>query len=252
MYKIVVIEDDDSVRDNLIKILSTSGYDVSGAGNGKEAVELLLQNKPDLIICDIMLPDINGYKILELINESKKLKGTPFIFLTAKVEMEDLRKGMNLGADDYLTKPFHIKELLEVVKVRIDKSKMRHIPVTSEQESSNSVLDINQRLFLPMDKSAKFVVVGEIKYIISDGSSSYVFIDDESKILVKKLLKDWEKVLPVDNFIRINKTTIINVDKIQKIEKWFNSSYRLFLMNIREPFVISNQYIEKITHRINT
>ncbi len=247
MDSIVIIEDDSSVRDNLIKILSAHGYHAVGAGTGKEGIELIVEENPDLIICDIMLPDTNGYKILEDINTSKKFKTIPFVFLTAKVEMDDLRKGMNLGADDYLTKPFHIKDLLEVVKVRINKSRIRETELTDSDGNSEKKYSLDQRLFLPGDSSANFVLVKDIKYIIADGSSSYLFIDDKNKIMVRKLLKNWENLLPPEVFIRINKNTMINLNSVQKVEKWFNKSYRLFLQDVSEPFVITKQYASRIT-----
>lgn len=244
--KIIVIEDDSSVRENLIQILTANGYNVKGKGSGKEGIELIIKEVPELIICDIMLPDISGYEILEFLNNSTKFKTTPFIFLTAKVEMSDLRKGMNLGADDYLTKPFHIKDLLEVVKIRINKSKLRTSDISRLSINSNRKIDLNQRLFLQGGGSAKFVIVSDIKYINSEGASTYVHISESNKILINKLLKDWEKILPVEYFVRINKTTIVNINFVQKVEKWFHNSYRLFLEGSKDPFLISNQYTERI------
>lgn len=122
MKKILVIEDNDEVRENTEEILQLSNYDVIVARNGKEGVELALSEIPDLIICDIMMPVMDGYGVLHILNMHTETAGTPFIFLTAKSEKLDIRKGMDLGADDYLTKPFDGLELLNAVQTRLTKA----------------------------------------------------------------------------------------------------------------------------------
>jgi CRP/FNR family cyclic AMP-dependent transcriptional regulator len=122
MKKILVIEDNEEVRENTSEILGLSGYKVFTADNGKAGVETALKEKPDVIVCDIMMPVLDGYGVLHLLSKHEETAGIPFIFLTAKAEKADFRKGMELGADDYLTKPFDGTELLNAVKVRLQKS----------------------------------------------------------------------------------------------------------------------------------
>ncbi|MFY0601409.1 MAG: response regulator [Cyclobacteriaceae bacterium] len=119
--KILVIEDSDEMRDNIAELLELSNYEVSQAANGKEGVKLAISELPDLIICDIMMPVMDGYEVLYLISQNPSTSAIPFIFLTAKAEKTDFRKGMNLGADDYLTKPFDEMELLEAAERRLKK-----------------------------------------------------------------------------------------------------------------------------------
>lgn len=121
MKKILVIEDNEEVRDNILEILELSNYMVFSAENGKIGVEIALTEKPDLIVCDIMMPVLDGYGVLHLLSKNEESSGIPFIFLTAKSEQTDFRKAMELGADDYLIKPFDGTELLSAVKVRLDK-----------------------------------------------------------------------------------------------------------------------------------
>jgi CRP/FNR family cyclic AMP-dependent transcriptional regulator len=122
MKKILVIEDNIDVRENIIEILELSDYQVLQAPDGKAGVELAIKENPDLIICDIMMPVLDGYGVLHLLSKHKETYGTPFIFLTAKSEKADFRKGMELGADDYLTKPFDGIELLNAVEIRLKKT----------------------------------------------------------------------------------------------------------------------------------
>src|SRR5688500_9225400 len=115
MKKILLIEDNEDIRTNTAEILELSNYTVIVAENGKVGVMKALETQPDLIICDIMMPELDGYGVLHAIQRNESIKNTPFIFLTAKTERTDIRKGMELGADDYVTKPFDGTELLNAV-----------------------------------------------------------------------------------------------------------------------------------------
>lgn len=121
MKKILLIEDNDDIRNNTCEILELANYEVQVAENGKLGVEKALRFKPDLIICDIMMPELDGYGVLHAVQKNESIQRTPFIFLTAKTERSDFRKGMESGADDYITKPFDGTELLAAVDGRLKK-----------------------------------------------------------------------------------------------------------------------------------
>lgn len=122
MKKILLIEDNAEVRENTAEILELANYTVFTAPNGKIGVELARKQQPDLIICDIMMPELDGYGVLHLLGKNPSTAGIPFIFLTAKSEKDDFRKGMNLGADDYLTKPYDDLTLLDAIEMRLKKN----------------------------------------------------------------------------------------------------------------------------------
>ena len=122
MKKILLIEDNNDMRENTAEILELANYNVFTAKNGKEGVELAQKEKPDLIICDIMMPILDGYGVLHLLSKNTETENIPFIFLTAKAERSDMRKGMEMGADDYLTKPFDDIELLNAIESRLKKA----------------------------------------------------------------------------------------------------------------------------------
>ncbi|RIJ43056.1 response regulator [Pontibacter oryzae] len=124
MKKILLIEDNHGIRENTAEILALANYEVVEADNGRTGVDLARKEQPDLIVCDIMMPQLDGYGVLHLLSKSPETAGIPFIFLTAKSEKEDFRKGMNLGADDYLTKPFDDVELLDAIEVRLRKNEI--------------------------------------------------------------------------------------------------------------------------------
>ena len=122
MKRILVIEDNPEVRENLCEILELSEYEVASAPDGKVGAQMAITSVPDLILCDVMMPELDGFGVLKILNKNPKTSDIPFIFLTAKAEKADFRKGMGLGADDYITKPFDDTELLEAVEIRLKKS----------------------------------------------------------------------------------------------------------------------------------
>lgn len=124
MKSILVIEDNTDIRENTAEILDLAGYKTFTAENGKRGVELALKEKPDLIVCDIMMPELDGYGVLHLLRKNADTQSIPFIFLTAKIERTDFRKGMEMGADDYITKPFEDIELLNAIDIRMKKSEV--------------------------------------------------------------------------------------------------------------------------------
>ena len=134
MKKILLIEDNDDIRENTAEILALANYEVSTAANGKIGIEMALQQTPDLIICDIMMPVLDGYGVLHSVQKNESTKNIPFIFLTAKTERNDFRRGMEQGADDYMTKPFDGTELLNAVDSRLKKNEMlrQHFAPTIE------------------------------------------------------------------------------------------------------------------------
>lgn len=118
---ILIIEDNNDIREGTAEILELTGYRVLQAENGKAGVDMALSHKPDLILCDIMMPELDGYGVLYMLSKNPETDSIPFIFLTAKAERVDFRKGMEMGADDYLTKPFDDVELLSAIESRFSK-----------------------------------------------------------------------------------------------------------------------------------
>ncbi|HEX2912496.1 MAG TPA: response regulator [Chloroflexia bacterium] len=124
MKTILVIDDDRLVRETTLDLLEVEGFQALGAEDGRKGIELAFEKLPDLIVCDIMMPDIDGYQVLARLQESDRTSAIPFIFLTAKADLESLRQGMEQGADDYLVKPFSVEQLLKAISTRLSKQEM--------------------------------------------------------------------------------------------------------------------------------
>jgi CRP-like cAMP-binding protein len=185
MKKILLIEDNEDVRENTAEMLELSNYEVITAENGKIGVALAKEHMPDLIICDIMMPELDGYGVLYLLSKDEKTSAIPFIFLSAKAEKSDVRKGMNLGADDYLTKPFEELELLSAVESRLQRSdQLKSNNFSNDIEGINNFLknaeNANTLLKLSDERKKKNLKKKQILFYEGDTASFVYFINEGS------------------------------------------------------------------------
>ena len=174
---ILVIEDNLLILKNIHTILELSNYNVLTAENGMRGVEKAKQEKPDLILCDIMMPELDGYSVLHMLGKDPKTKGIPFIFLTSKTKQSDFRKGMNHGADDYLTKPFEDMDLLNTIEKRLDKSKKNK---SAEFEQALLVNDSNGLVALKKlseNKKVRKLKKGDTLFASGDFPSGVYYVN---------------------------------------------------------------------------
>lgn len=134
--KILIIEDEDETREIFLRCLAFENFEAIGAKGGASGVALAKQHQPDLVVCDIMMPDMDGYGVLSALRSDETLLSVPFIFLTAKVTMEELRRGMALGADDYLTKPCTVEQFLSAIATRLQRKREIQSNALSMQQTA--------------------------------------------------------------------------------------------------------------------
>ncbi|MDR6804344.1 CRP-like cAMP-binding protein/CheY-like chemotaxis protein [Dyadobacter sp. BE34] len=187
--KILLIEDNPEMRENTAEILELANFEVITAQNGKEGVQQAGQHHPDLIICDIMMPELDGYGVLHMLGKDERTASIPFIFLTAKAEKEDYRKGMTMGADDYLTKPYDDVELLNAVEMRLKKSDRLKKQFERSADGFDQFIKEAQA-FDPIVKLAedkKVKVLRKKETIYTEGSfPSHVFFLQKGKVKAYK------------------------------------------------------------------
>lgn len=228
MKKILLIEDNSEIRENTNEILSLAGYEVITAENGKIGVMMTQEHAPDLIICDIMMPELDGYGVLHILSQKKETAQIPFIFLTAKTEKSDMRKGMELGADDYLTKPFDDSELLNAVASRLRKHEILFKDYQPTSEGLESFLkDAQEFLNLSdLNKERKVKVFKKKSEIYSEGDTPlYVYFvksgsvksfksNEDGKELIVNLYKqnDFFGFEPVLENAQYRETTVVLED----------------------------------------
>lgn len=168
MEKILVIEDAHLLRNDILETLSLEGFDVIGAENGRIGLEMAREHQPDLIICDIMMPELDGYGVLEALRKDSAMAMTPFIFMTAKTDKTDIRLGMGLGADDYLTKPFLTVDLLNTIRARLGKRAMQaqEAERKMEQLRESIITALPHELRTPLN-----TIIGFSEMLVTEGPS---------------------------------------------------------------------------------
>lgn len=206
MKTILIIEDDTVLRETTAEILELENYKVVTAANGKRGAELAKILMPDLVVCDIMMPELDGYDVLKILSEDEKTKRIPFIFMSAKTEIKDVRKGMDLGADDYLTKPVNDELLISAIESRLAKSALlqeeeTNIETSNEASEFKNIENIDdlKNYFCDFGIS-KVLKKGEVVYregefcnnvfLVYKGSVKSSKIDEFGKELIINVYKD--------------------------------------------------------------
>ncbi len=180
MKKVLLVEDDTVLRESTAELLELSNYQVFTAPNGKSGVQVALEQMPDVVVCDIMMPEMDGYAVLNALSENEITRGIPFIFLSAKTERSDVRKGMELGADDYLTKPFEEAELIGAIESRIAKiAILRDLDAesASDQPAEEMVTSLNELKNFIYDNGMDFEFnLGDAIYREGDNSNTVYLV----------------------------------------------------------------------------
>jgi CRP/FNR family transcriptional regulator, polysaccharide utilization system transcription regulator len=191
MKKILLIEDNQEVRENIGEILELANYKVVSAENGKIGADLAKKESPDLIICDVMMPELDGFGVLHVLSKNPDTASIPFIFLTAKSEKDDIRKGMNLGADDYLTKPFDDLELLDAIEIRLKKNEILKVEFQKTAEGLDEFMNQAKGLkelenLLSNEKT--LVNIPKKHTIFSEGSyPNFLYFINKGKVKTSKV-----------------------------------------------------------------
>jgi len=202
--RLLIIEDDEVIRENVAEMLEMSGFEVYTAENGIVGVKMAREKLPDLIICDVMMPELDGYGVIYSLAKDPEMAHIPFIFLTAKAGTEDLRKGMRLGADDYLIKPFEASELLASIDTRLKKSALIKDKYSSDFEGlqnlgedtksiSNLETVLSQSETINTKKKDTLYREGTLPrniYYIKKGSVKTIKLHEDGKELMMDLLKE--------------------------------------------------------------
>ncbi len=245
MKKVLLIEDDATLRENIAELLELENFKVSTATNGLEGLDKAKRELPNVIVCDIMMPKLDGYGVLEGLSKSDRTKYIPFIFLSAKTERKDVRKGMNLGADDYITKPFEEEELITAIESRLAKASIlkeqRTVQTNIIQQNKEGIKSLEElKEFIINNRKIKKYKSGEVVYdegnhanniyLIKDGVVKSHKIDEFGKELITTIFKTDEffgytsftdNVPYLESATTMEKTEIfaISKDELKKILK---------------------------------
>ena len=202
MKRVLIIEDDAALRENTAELLELSNYDVTAAPNGRVGIEYAKSSPPDVIVCDIMMPEVDGYGVLEALSSDTTTSHIPFIFLSAKTEHKEIRKGMDMGADDYLTKPFEEEELISAIESRIAKATILNAKTNEQSQTANdeSLRSLNELKNFFDDEGEEFTFKKGEEIYKEGGHSNMVYLilkgivkthkmDESGKELITALFK---------------------------------------------------------------
>lgn len=257
MKKILLIEDNKDLAENIVLLLKEQEFLVNWAHTGSKALQLISESEYDLILCDIMLPDFSGFKLLTEIKKITNHNFPIFIFITAKTLREDMRKGMVLGADDYITKPFTYEELLDSIQTQFQKTLRRaEIKPTVKRNKSkkaknqisneDAYLNYEEHIFLEDKKNPGLYPVKNIMVIKSMKDYTVVNLENGKKFIVRKSMSEWEAKLPPEKFVRIHRQSIVNLEFIQKISLASSNRYLFTVQNYPDKLEVSQRYVRKI------
>lgn len=228
-FTAIVVDDERLARKELRSMLAEHEIvEVVGeAETVAQAAELVHAKNPDVLFLDIQLPGETGFDLLEKISHPCKI-----IFVTA-FDAYAIR-AFEVNALDYLLKPINPARLAQAIE--------RLTTQDSASVSPVRALEYEDRLLIEVDEGSRFLKVSDIVVISAMGDYSQIFSSDGKKSLVLKPLRDWEERLPAKHFTRIHRSTIINVDYVERLESWFNRSYRIHIRQMSEPLVMSRRY----------
>jgi two-component system LytT family response regulator len=235
-YKAIIVEDERLARKELISLLEEfDNIEVVGeAGDVPSAVECIKAQHPDILFLDIQMPGESGFDLLEKIDFSGHI-----IFVTAFDEYAI--RAFEVNALDYLLKPVSPQRLQTAIS-RIENGGALQI--------AKKELKYDDRLFVMVGNQMRFFKISEIICIHAVGDYSKVILTKPPSGLVLKTMNEWEKRLPSNCFSRIHKSTLINLEFVEKVEKWMNYSYRVYMKEIKEPVVLSRRYAKQLKERL--
>lgn len=237
-FKALLVDDERLARKELRSLLAAHPeIEVMGeAESVNKAAQLIRSLKPDVVFLDIQMPGESGFDLLDRVEAKFKV-----IFVTA-FDAYAIR-AFEVNALDYLLKPINPDRLACAIE--------RLATGESANEEQIKKLEYDDRLFLALDERSRFLKISAIECINAAGDYSEVFTSDGQKSMVLKPLKEWEERLPEKYFSRIHRSTIVNLEYVERMEKWFNQSYRIYLRNIEKPFTMSRRYAAKLKSRFS-
>jgi len=233
----LIVDDERLARKDLISLLKAHDQVavVGEADDVPSAVRAIEKLNPDVIFLDIQMPGDSGFDLLERVDVEARI-----IFVTAYDEYAI--RAFEVNALDYLLKPVHPDRLAKA----LEKLELQE----QEPPARTRQLDFDDRLFLLLGRHFKFLKVNSILTVTAAGDYSEVLTSDGTKGLALKSMKEWEARLPPQHFVRIHRSTIINMEAIDRVEEWFNYSFQVFLKGVKEPYVISRRYATRLKDKL--
>lgn len=249
---ILIIDGNNSSLQLISRFLESAGFKTYQSSQGEEALRRANSILPSLIICNVALPEMSGYEILQRLLKDDRTASIPFIFLAHNNDLQEMKKAMALGADCYIAKPFNAAELISIINTKLKKQKLikrRGLDEYIRNNIDKSSINANETVLLNVDKRKKLIKKNDIEYITALGPYTNLFVVGKGIMQVRKLLKLWECILPEENFIKIHRSAIINSRFIKEIERRSSRTLMIKMENSNETFITSQRYSVRVRSR---
>jgi two-component system LytT family response regulator len=236
-HRALIVDDERLARNDLVSMLKAyPNIVIAGeASDTKSAAKAIEQLNPDVIFLDIQMPGQTGFDLLNTADTCARI-----IFVTAFDEYA--LRAFEVNAIDYLLKPVNPKRLKEAIEKLDGEQGSEYLEMRR--------LNYDDRLFLQVNSNMKFIKICDLICINSSGDYSEIYTADERKGLTTKSMREWEARLPEKHFCRVHRSSIINLEFVTKVEKWFNNSFRLYMKSVEDPVIMSRRYASKLKDKM--
>jgi CheY-like chemotaxis protein len=246
--RILVVDDEQPLRRLIIQLLSDRGFETIEAEDGEQGIRLARTEMPDLVLCDLEMPRMDGYQVLAALQAERRFAATPVIILTALGEPSQVRHGMNLGADDYLTKPFDSEDLVNAIKARLARVRRLRAPTAPEQRELFK-LGNEDTVLIKSTGQQRLVKVAQLTHITAYGEYSWLYWEKSKGAMLRKALKHWAGELP-ERFIRVHRSAIVNLAYLDRVEQLLGGRMQVFLRDTAQPIPVSVRLAASLNRKL--
>jgi two-component system, LytTR family, response regulator len=253
---ILIIEPDKKLLASIKKLLTNNDYHVVCASSPELGLKLLNKKEVDLILCDTELPNISGCDFLRKIAQNPAAESIPFIFLASSLGKSEIQLATCLGADGFVIKPisrqnlvYAIEKKIKKYRLTITKSLEKHLE-PNHGNANQKMLSERVYILRMVNDQPTFIKISDLKCIVANGSYLTAHLLDGRTYKKRRSLSELEKKLPQGIFLRIHRSTIINIEHVERIEKWFNNTFRVYIKGMETPFEMSRRYTSMLRTRL--
>jgi DNA-binding LytR/AlgR family response regulator len=247
--RILLVDDDAQFRGFICRFLVKNEFTPLEAADASTGLAMVKQEQPDLILCDLEMPGMDGYEFLARVQQDPVATTIPVIFLTGRSDLEEIRFGMNLGADDYLTKPVSLEDLARAIQTRLARSKQRRDAVLTDA-SARLTSALEKTFLVKTSREQRLVKVRDISRIIAYGEYSWIYWEASKGAMLRKSLKQWMAELPSDQFVRVHRGAIVNLSYLDKVEKLSGGQTFIHVRNATEPIPVSLRLAPELNRKL--
>ena len=246
--KILIIDDDESFRSVIVRFLTRNGFEPLAAASGEAGLAQAKEQSPDLVLCDLEMPGMDGYSVLAALQRDPRLTALPVIFLTGRAAPDQVRMGMNLGVDDYLTKPVNLEDLINAIQARL--ARVRQRQVAPAPEPARALIRLEDTFIVRTHTKRRLVKIGVITHILAYGEYSWAYWEPGERAMLRKSLKQWLTELPDGPFVRVHRGAIVNLGYLDRIEKPPGGQMQVYLRNLTDPISVSLRLAPVLNRRL--